>query len=140
MNYEIALDPARIDRDAVWEMLRGTYWSPGIRKDVVERAIANSLVIGAYDTTSGRQVGFARAVTDRATFAWVCDVIVAEPFRGHGIARGMVAGLMAHPEMQTLRRWALATRDAHGVYAPLGFAPVTPGNWMEHKLDPTRWT
>jgi GNAT superfamily N-acetyltransferase len=106
---------------------------------VVERAISNSIVANAFDAATGQQIGFARAVTDRATFAWLCDVVVDERYRKQGIATAMVRSLLAHPDLQTLRRWCLATRDAHGVYAPLGFTPVDPGRWMELKLDPARW-
>lgn len=143
MRIECSTDPARIDLDAVWNMLRRSYWSPNIRRDIVARAIANSLVVGAYDTdhpAGPRQVGFARAVTDRATFAWLADVIVDEPHRGRGIGTEMVRTLMAHPELQTLRRWSLATRDAHSVYAALGFEPAQPGRYMERKFDPARWS
>jgi GNAT superfamily N-acetyltransferase len=140
MSIEYTFDAARIDVDEVWRLLRETYWSPGVRRDVVERAIANSMVVGALDTEAGRMVGFARAVTDRATFAWLCDVYVVEGWRGRGVATGMVRGLIAHPELQTLRRWCLATRDAHGVYARVGFVPVPPDRWMELKPDPSVWS
>ena len=137
---EYTVDPARIQLDTVWKLLRGSYWSPNIRRDVVERAIAGSIVAGAFDRESGAQVGFARAVTDRATFAWLCDVIVVESWRGRGIASEMVRTLMAHPELQTLRRWSLATRDAHRVYARLGFVPVAPNAWMECKPNASAWS
>ncbi len=140
MNVSISTDPARIDLDAVWAMVRESYWSPGVRREIVARAIANSLVVGAYDADTGRQVGFARAVTDRATFAWLCDVIVAPDARRRGIATRMVRALMDHPDTQSLRRWCLATRDAHGVYAPLGFTPVDAAGWMERKGIPAAWS
>lgn len=136
---DLTLDPSRMQIDTVWRLLRGTYWSPNIRREVVERAIAGSIVVGAFDTVTGEQVGFARAETDRATFAWLCDVIVTEEYRGRGIASEMVRTLMAHPDLQTLRRWCLATRDAHAVYSRLGFVPVPPNAWMECKLSPTAW-
>jgi len=101
-------------------------------------AFANSLVAGAY--AGGRQLGFARAVTDQATFAWLADVYVADDVRGRGIARSLVRALMADPRTATLRRWLLGTRDAHGVYRELGFSPVDPTVFMQHTPDPARWT
>ncbi len=125
--------------DRVYGWLHGSYWSTGIRRDVVERAFSNSLVIGAYATAAGLQLGVARLVTDQATFAWLCDVFVDEAARGQGLGRTMVMALLADPRLQTLRRWALATRDAHEVYAPLGFGPVNATHWMERLPDPSGW-
>ena len=129
---------AEMDVDAVWGMLRRTYWSPDVRREIVEKGIANSIVVGAFDG-NGKQVAFARAVTDRATFAWLCDVIVHEEHRGNGLSKGMVSRLTEHPELQTLRRWVLGTRDAHGLYRKFGYVPVVPEQWMELKLDPRVW-
>ncbi len=138
MPYEITRDRARMDLEAVWQMLRSSYWSPGIQRQVVERAIANSLCVGAFDA-EGRQVGFARAVTDTATFAWLCDVIVDPAHRGRGIAKQMLESMLAHPEIASLRRWSLATRDAHTLYEQYGFTPVAPGRWMELVMDRRTW-
>lgn len=143
-QIEFTHDTDRVDVDAVWRLLRETYWSPAIRRDVVERAMRHSIIVAALErnaTTPGRHrvIGFGRVVTDRATFAWICDVVVVEDRRGRGIARTMVRRLMAHPELTTLRRFCLATRDAHGVYTPLGFEPVQPGRWLERRLDPSGW-
>jgi GNAT superfamily N-acetyltransferase len=140
MSIIYSCDAARIDIAFVWGELRNTYWSPGVRRDIVERAVTNSLVVGAYDSSANRQVGFARAVTDRASFAWLCDVIVAQDSRGQGVATQMVRTLMQHPDLQTLRRWCLATKDAHKVYEPLGFVPVPADRWMEFRLDTSVWT
>lgn len=137
MRMDISTDPARIQLDLVYPWLRGSYWSPNVRRDVVERAFANSLVAGAYD--GGVQVGVARAATDRATFAWLCDVFVAPSHRGHGIATQLVRALLDHPELRTLRRWLLGTRDAHAVYAPLGFRAVDASIFMMHAPDPATW-
>jgi len=123
--------PSEADIDALHPMLRETYWSPGIPRDTVAQACANSLCSVARDET-GALVGFARAVTDRAVFAWLCDVIVAPGHRGKGIGRGLVRALMECPEMQTVRRWMLGTADAHGVYSELGFRPLkAPERLME---------
>ncbi len=106
-------------------------------REIVERAFANSIVAGAY--RDGRQVGVARAVTDQATFAWLCDVFVDDTARGQGVATAMVKALIDDPRLQTLRRWCLATRDAHEVYRPLGFTEVPQGRWMECVLPREGW-
>jgi GNAT superfamily N-acetyltransferase len=135
--YEVSLDPARIRLDTVYPWLHDCYWSTGVRRDVVERAFAASVVAGAYE--GDRQIGVARAVTDFATFAWLCDVFVDPEARGRGIARAMVRALIDHPELQTLRRWLLGTRDAHEVYRPLGFAPPEHPIFMQLLPASTRW-
>jgi len=123
--------PSAADLDVIHGFLTETYWSPGVPREIVERACANSICVTARDE-QGALVGFARAVSDRATFAWVADVMVLEAHRGKGLGRALVAALQAHPELQNLRRWMLGTRDAHGVYAPLGFAPLgIPERYME---------
>lgn len=137
-GYTLSSDPARLDLARVHAWLAGSYWSPGIRRDVVERAFAHSLSVGAYDER-GVQVGVARAATDQATFAWLCDVFVDDAWRGQGVARAIVAALIADPRLQTLRRWCLATRDAHEVYRPLGFTGVDGARWMELMPPPERW-
>lgn len=131
MPITISLDPARQDLDAIHRMLAGTYWSPGIRREVVAEALRNSITAVAIDEATGDTVGMARVVTDRATFAWLCDVIVDERFRGQGLARRLIEELERHPELKTLRRWCLATRDAHGLYRKFGYQPVPTDRWME---------
>jgi GNAT superfamily N-acetyltransferase len=140
-TWTLSADRARLQMDRVYSWLTGSYWSTGIRRDVVERAFANSLSIGAYagEAEGGAQLGVARLVTDQATFAWLCDVYVVEEARGRGVARAMVQALLDDPRLQTLRRWCLATRDAHGVYAPLGFGAVNAATWMERLPDPQTW-
>ena len=131
----LSADPARIDVAHVHRWLADTYWSPGIARAQVERAIAGSRVIGAY-RGDDMQVGFARLITDGATFGWLADVIVDPDWRGVGIGRRMVEGLLAAPDLVDIRRVMLNTRDAHGVYAALGFAaPVRPDFLME-RLQP----
>ena len=137
--YELSTDPARVQLDVVHGFLRECYWSPGVRRDVVEKALANSIVVGAYLAEIGEQVGYARVVTDRATFAWLCDVFLLPPHCGKGLSRQMVRTLIAHPELQTLRRWALGTRDAHEVYRPLGFQGVIAERWMEKVRPEAEW-
>jgi GNAT superfamily N-acetyltransferase len=130
-GYEISTDRARLDLDAIHGFLREAYWSPGVARDVVERSIAGSLCFGLY-APDGAQVGFARAVTDGATFAWIADVFVLEPHRRQGLARWLLRTVLEHPDLRELRRIVLATRDAHVVYGPLGFEPLRyPERWME---------
>jgi GNAT superfamily N-acetyltransferase len=131
---EIAVEqPSDADIDIIHAALTETYWSPGIPREIVARAFANSLAALARE--GGALVGWARLVTDKATFAWLCDVWVAPSQRGGGLGRAMVGTLRAHPELQGLRRWLLGTRDAHGVYAALGFEPIAaPERLMEIRL------
>jgi GNAT superfamily N-acetyltransferase len=138
-RYEISTDPARMQIDEIWCYLRGSYWSPDIRREVTQRAVENSICAGAFEKASGRQIGFARAASDRATFAWLCDVYVLEEHRGQGLSKAMVRALVEHPDLQTLRRWLLATRDAHGLYKQFGFVPVEVDRWMEFKLPASAW-
>ena len=127
---EVSTDPARLDVDWIHASLRETYWAKGIPRDVVARSIAGSMVFGAYD--GARQVGVARVVTDRTTFAWLADVFVDPEYRGRGVGVALVSAIRAHPELQDLRRWMLATADAHGLYEKFGFEPVAePGRFME---------
>jgi ribosomal protein S18 acetylase RimI-like enzyme len=126
-GYLVSTDPARLDVDRIHRFLSKTYWSPGIPRAVVARAIEHSLPFGLY-TGSGEQAGFARAVTD---YAYVADVYVETSHRGRGLGRFLVACMLEHPELQGLRRWALATADAHGLYERHGFgAAVQPGIHM----------
>ena len=131
--YEISTDPARLDIDAIHAFLTQSYWSPGIPRATVARAIANSLCFGAF--WQGQQVGFARVVTDKTTFAYLCDVYVLEAHRGHGLSKQLMDHVVKHPDLQGLRRMMLATRDAHGLYAKYGFkALAAPDVMMEvHK-------
>lgn len=125
--------PSASDLDVVHRVLRETYWSPGIPRDVVERACVNSMCVIARDD-HGKLIGFARVVTDKATFAWLCDVIVLPGKQGRGLGRTLVRTFLELPELQGLRRWLLGTKDAHGVYEPLGFTPLTaPERFMQIK-------
>jgi len=119
----VSTDPAEIDLDVVHGFLgRDAYWCRGVPRATVEKAIAHSLCVSAF--LNGAQAGFARVVTDRATFAYLCDVFVLPQARGAGIAKAMMDALLAHPDLQGLRRFLLATADAHGLYAQYGFAPL----------------
>jgi GNAT superfamily N-acetyltransferase len=119
----IDTDPARLDVDLIHRFLATSYWAQGIPRAVVERAIAGSLCFGLYEGAA--QVGFARVITDRATFAYLADVFVVESRRGRGLSKTLIAAIRAHPALQDLRRWLLVTRDAHALYAQFGFTPLT---------------
>ena len=129
-NITLTDDKALLDLPRVHGWLATSYWSPGIAFDLVKRAIAGSHCLGAY--RDGEQIGFARMITDHATFAWLADVWVDEAARGQGLGRRLVAWFLEHPQFQGIRRFGLATRDAHEVYAPLGYhALIDPSIHME---------
>ncbi len=129
-EYTITDDRSRTDFATVHDWLAATYWSPGVSREIVERAARGSaLVVGVF--SPGGQVAYARLISDAATFAYICDVYVDEAHRGRGIARAMLRFLQEHPDFQGLRRWVLATADAHDVYAGVGFTPLLyPDRWM----------
>ena len=129
-GYEISTDRDRLDLDYLHAFLSESYWSPGIPRETLERAIAGSLCFGLY-APEGEPAGFARVVSDRATFAYLADVFVDPGHRGRGLGVWLVETVLAHPELQGLRRWSLATADAHGLYERFGFtAPSRPQDHM----------
>jgi Acetyltransferase (GNAT) family. len=129
-GYAISTNKSRLDVAAIHAYLTRSYWSPGIPRAVVEKAIAGSLCFELF-SEQGNQVGFARAITDGATFAYLADVYVLEEHRGKGLGKWMVETILAHPSLQGLRRILLATRDAHELYARFGFQPLaTPESFM----------
>jgi GNAT superfamily N-acetyltransferase len=130
-GWDVSDDPARIDLARVHSWLsKESYWCEGIPLATTERAIANSLVFGLY--RDGAQSGFARVVTDRATFAYLCDVWIDAPVRGKGLGTWLAECVFAHPDLRGLRRFCLMTRDAHGLYAKFGFLPMPdPSRYME---------
>ena len=131
-DYEISTDRERIDLALTHRFLsEEAYWSPGVPLEVVERAIVGSIVFGIYKGSA--QAGLARVVSDRATFAWICDVFVLPEHRGAGLGKWLMECVTAHPELQGLRRWILATRDAHGLYRQYGFTELhDAARFMEH--------
>lgn len=136
---EITTDRARLDIDFIHRWLsEEAYWSHGIPRALVERAIASSLCFGAFE--DGRQIGFARVVTDYATFGYIADVFVIESHRGRGASTKLMHAIRTHPELLCLRRWHLVTRDAHGLYAKHGFTLLgSPERHMEAVVkDPYR--
>lgn len=129
-EYLLSTDPSRIDVDVVHSWLIESYWADGIPEDVVRRSIEGSIPFGVY--REGVMVGFARVITDGATFAYLADVYVASSERGSGLGKWIVEACLAHPDAQGLRRWVLGTLDAHSLYEQFGFRPLgMPERWME---------
>lgn len=129
-RYWITTDSQKLDLAAIHAYLSRSFWAEGIPKETMAKAIANSLCFGLFD--GGEQVGLARVVTDRATFAYLCDVYVLETHRGRGLGKWLIETVMAHPDLQGLRRFQLVTRDAHGLYSRHGFdTPLNPERHME---------
>jgi GNAT superfamily N-acetyltransferase len=128
--YEITCDKSRFDIEAIHRFLTQSYWSPGVPRSVIERAIANSLCFGLL--LERQQVGFARVITDKATFAYLADVYVLPEHRGKGLSLRLMEQIIRHPDLQSLRRMMLATRDAHSLYEKFGFKPLAaPERVME---------
>lgn len=129
-NFSISTDPARLNIDSIYSFLERAYWAQGRPRERTERALKNSLVFGLYENQ--KQIGLARVVTDYAIFAYLCDVFIHEDYRAHGLGKWLIETVMAHPDLQGLRRWTLATRDAHGLYKQFGWdALADPTGWME---------
>lgn len=132
--YVVSTDPSLLDVSVVRGFLSSSYWAEGVPADVVRRSIEHSLCFGVYEGEA--QVGFARVVTDRATFAYLCDVFVIESRRGRGLGKLLIETVVAHPELQGLRRWLLATRDAHGLYRQFGFTELARPEIFMERHDP----
>ena len=130
-GFEISTDPARVDVELTLHFLsKESHWASGIPRSVLERAIAGSIVFGVY--RDSEQVGLARVVSDCATFAWICDVFVLAGYRGRGLSKWLLECITRHPQLQDLRRWMLATSDAHGLYEQYGFTKLHhPTRFME---------
>lgn len=143
-EYTISTDRSLLDLDLIHDFISNhSYWGKGRARDVVQRSIENSLAFGVYKGEA--QVGFARIVTDYATFAWVADVFVTPEHRGHGLSKWLMNVIIDHPQLQGFRRWVLATKDAHGLYEQFGFIKLyRPERWMERpdpnvKESPDYW-
>ncbi|EJC1211831.1 GNAT family N-acetyltransferase [Vibrio parahaemolyticus] len=122
-GFEISTDINRLNFEVIHDFISRSYWAAGIPKETLEKAISNSFCFGIYDSI-GHQVGFARLITDKATFAYLADVFIIESQRGKGLSKWLVETIVSHPELQGLRRMVLATSDAHGLYAQYGFKPI----------------
>jgi GNAT superfamily N-acetyltransferase len=129
-EFVISTERARLDLDVIHGFLTECYWAKGIPRDVVARSIENSLCFGVY--SGEKQIGFARVISDYATYAYIGDVFVLESQRGHSLGKWLMQCIMEHPQLQGLRRWSLLTRDAHGLYQQFGFTPLpAPERYME---------
>ena len=129
-DIEVSTDQSRLDRPLIHGFLSASYWAAGIPRELVDRSIENSLCFGAF--IGDRQIAFARVITDRATFAYLADVFVVETERGRGVGKRFIRAILDHPELQGLRRFMLATLDAHGLYEPFGFRGLKqPERFME---------
>ena len=137
-DYHLSDDPLRLQIDAIHAYLARSYWSPGIGHDLIARAIAGSHCVGVYRMADGTQIGFARVITDHATFAHLADVYVLEEHQGRGIASAMLRYFADHPRLQGLRRWTLNTRDAHSLYERHGWTRVTGPFMQRHDPDASR--
>ena len=136
-NFKISTNPALLDMDVIHGYLTRSYWSRGISRDMVGKSIDNSLCFGLYD--QGKQVGFARIITDYTTHAYLCDVFVLEAYQGQGLGQWLIECVVTWPELQGIRRLVLATADAQEFYRKIGFNELsTPERFME-KLYPRPW-
>lgn len=132
-TLRVSSDRGDMDVAAVHAVLTRMYWSEGIPLALVQRAMDGSIPFGVFD--GDRQIAYARVVTDRTAFAYLADVYVLEEYRGRGVGRMLMETIDAHPDLQGLRRWVLATRDAHGLYAKFGFEPVEGSTRYMHRID-----
>jgi GNAT superfamily N-acetyltransferase len=129
-QFVISTDAARLDVNAIADMLTRAYWAKGRTPEVIARYLQYSLAFGLYD--GKRQIGLARIISDYTTFAYLCDVIIHEEYRGRGLGKWLMETIHSHPDLQDLRRWALVTSDAHGLYQQFGWTLlVNPERWME---------
>jgi GNAT superfamily N-acetyltransferase len=134
-DFEVSTDPALLDVDRIHAFLASSYWSTGIPLEIVRTSIENSLCFGLYRSSDKRQLGFARVISDYATFAYLGDVYVEAEWRGKGLSKWLMSCIVSHPNLQGLRRFCLGTRDAHGLYRQFGFEVAKqPENWMEIKV------
>lgn len=134
-NFSVSTDISRLDINVIHGFLSSSYWAENIPVETVRKSIEGSMCFGVYD--KNRQIGFARMITDKATFAYLADVFILEEYRGRGLSKWLMEIIMSSPELQGLRRIMLATRDAHGLYKKSGFTPLTqPNRWMQiHNPD-----
>ena len=134
LDFRLSSDGRDMDVDAIHAYLTRSYWSSGIPRATVARAVSNSLCFGLFQGEA--QIGFARVVTDKATFAYLCDVYVLEGHRGQGLSKWLMESVRAHPDLQGLRRFMLGTRDAHSLYAQFGFRPLSSPLRLMEVLNP----
>ncbi|MEP7286517.1 MAG: GNAT family N-acetyltransferase [Chloroflexota bacterium] len=129
-NFTISTDKQRLHVDVIHSFLSTSYWATNVPRAVVERSIENSLCFGVFQDSA--QIGFARVINDYATFAYLADVFILEPYRGQGLSKWLLKTILDYPDLQGLRRWLLATKDAHGLYQQFGFEPLSePRNFRQ---------
>ena len=129
-NFTISTDNTRLDLDCIADMLARSYWAKGRPRERLESAIEHSLVFGLYD--KGQQIGVARVISDYSIFAYLCDVFIHEEYRGRGLGKWLIESILDHPDLQGVRRWVLATADAHNLYRKYGFEVLSdPADWMQ---------
>jgi len=130
-GFQISTDQSLLDFEMIYKYLsEDSYWAKAVPAETLKKAIENSFCFGVYKQNT--QVGLARVVTDKATFAYICDVFVLPDYRGLGLSKWLIQTIMEHPELQGLRRWSLATADAHSLYSQFGFTQISrPERWME---------
>lgn len=129
-RFSISTDKSKIDLATIHNFLKSSYWAENISIAIVEKSINNSLCFGIYE--GEKQVGFARVITDYATFAYLADVFILEPYRGQGLGKWLVKTILKHPELQGLKKWLLVTKDAHELYRQYGFQNLTiPERYMD---------
>ena len=133
-GFTISTEKDKLDIDVIHSFLNRTYWAEGISKEIISRSIEGSLCFGVFE--NNKQVGFARMITDKATFSYLADVFIIEEYRGRGLSKWLMEVIMSYPDLQGLRRMILVTKDAHGLYKQFGFTPlINVDRWM-HILDP----
>ena len=133
-GFTISTEKEKLDIDLIHSFLNRAYWAEGISKEIIRRSIEGSLCFGVFE--NDKQVGFARMITDKATFAYLADVFIIEEYRGRGLSKCLMEVIMSHPDLQGLRRMILVTKDAHGLYKQFGFTPlINVDRWM-NILDP----
>ncbi len=136
-EYTISTDKARLDVGVIHGFLNSSYWAAGRTIETIQRSIDNSLPFGVYK--GDQQIGFARVITDYATFAWIADVFILDAFQGQGLGNWLMEVIITHPDLQGFRRWVLATKDAHELYRKFGFSELKlPERWMERHDPNTR--
>ena len=133
-NLWVTCDPARLDHAVIAEFLSTSYWAAGIPRETVSRSLARSLCFGLLD--GERQIGFARVISDYTTFAFLADVFVLPGYRGRGLGKWLIECVVSHPDLRGLRRWLLATRDAHGLYRQFGFTALKSPEVFMERHDP----
>ena len=133
-TFTVTCDPAKLDRAVIAQFLASTYWAKGIPAATVERSLENSLCFAVLD--GDRQIGFARVISDRATFAYLADVFIVPEYRGKGLSKWLMECVVSHRDLQGLRRWLLATRDAHGLYEKFGFTALKKPELLMERHNP----